>query len=186
MTRPSAVEPDVDDPLKYMVYGTYEDALAWIGRETEAVAGDVPVDWGMVLQFCGITEDTNPSYWDRDFAEQQWGGLLSPPAMLITWAMALPWTPQGCKSRTLHCLQIPLPGNMVINRVQESEFFEPARVGDQITMTEVLTDLTPEKNTALGPGHFLTTVATFRRDDTTVGTLTNVLLRFTASTGARP
>jgi len=53
----------------------------------------------MIKYYAAHLEDANPSYWDEDFATQAWGGIVSPPGMLMSWLMPLPWKPQpGCRA----------------------------------------------------------------------------------------
>ena len=49
----------------------------------------------MVKQFAALVHDGSAGYWDPEFAEEWWGGTVSPPAMLMTWLMPLEWTPEG-------------------------------------------------------------------------------------------
>jgi acyl dehydratase len=146
-----------------------------------AQVGGVAVNPAMIRQFCGLTEDANPSYWNAEYAATRWGGLVSPPAMLLTWALALDWTPDCATGQPPLCLRVPLPGDTLINVSQGAELRGPIRVGERLAMTEELVDLSEEKRTRLGPGHFVTTRGVFRQvDGTVVGELTNVLFRFTA------
>jgi acyl dehydratase len=138
----------------------------------------------MVKHFCAMIEDGNPSYWDDDVAEDIWGSPVAPPAMLLTWCMPLAWTPTAAHPVPPLALRVPLPGETVINVSQEAEFFQPVRIGDLLSMVEVLLEVSDSKTTALGVGHFVTTEMTFSRQDATpVAVMTNVLFRFSAHVG---
>ena len=68
-----------------------------------------------------------------------------------------------------------------MNASNEAEFFAPIRVGDRLDVVEELVDVSAAKRTALGVGHFVTTVSTYsRQDGTVVARNTNVLFRFTS------
>lgn len=161
------------------VFGTEEQARARIGVPTEPAAGDVAVDHGMIQQFCAFVEDGNRSYWDVEFATTHWGGVPSPPAMLWTWCLPLMWTPDRDVLEPPLVGRLPLPGDSAINFSMGAEFRRPILVGERLSVSERLVELSPEKTTRLGTGHFITTVATFTSGGAEVGTLTNVLFRFT-------
>lgn len=180
-----AREPVIDERTGYRIpIGTYEQARAEIGRRTEVRFADAPVSWSGVKQFCALVHDGNASYWDPDYAAVRWGGVIAPPASLMTWVMPLEWRPDGAPPVTRLTAQVPLPGDSFVNASNEVEFLLPVRVGDELSVVEELTDVSEEKSTALGPGHFVTTVTEYRRGDgQLVARETNVLLRF--ETGER-
>jgi len=160
--------------------GTLEDARALVGRRTSPRAATAEVSWGRIQQFCALTRDGNPSYWDASFAEQQWGGLVAPPAMLMTWLMPLEWSPWAAEPEPMLMARIPLPGPSMVNRSNDTTFHHPVRVGDRLTVEEELLSVSDLKGTRLGEGHFLETLAVFRRQDgEVVAEMRNVLFRFT-------
>lgn len=84
-------------------------------------------------------------------------------------------------------LDVPLPGTTLINVATTTDFTAPMRDGDLLSFHERLTDLTPTKTTALGTGHFLTTVTeAYRSDGTHVGTNQNVMFRYRPADGDTP
>jgi hypothetical protein len=75
----------------------------------------------------------------------------------------------------------PLPGDTFVNASNETEYFLPILEGDRLHVVEELVEVSEEKRTALGVGHFVTTKGTYRRQDgAVVAEMTNVLFRFTA------
>jgi len=181
VNAPSNYEP----PQHRMVFGSYEDGLAMVGFEAPPRRGSVDVSESMIQMYCGISEDANPSYWDRDYARERWGGIICPPGMLFSWPMSLAWTPDRPQRDLPLCITVPLPGDTVINARQEAELFEPMRVGDRLTMRERVDAVSAEKKSHLGVGHFVTTTATFERDDgVIVAELTNSVFRYLAAGGA--
>ena len=159
--------------------GDYADARAMVGTTRPVRFAEVPVNIGMIRQFTDMVHDGNASYWDERFAEDQWGGLIAPPAMLMTWLMPIEWKPGGAAPAPLLAAQVPLPGDTLINASSETDFFAPIRIGDQLNVTEELTSVSEEKTTSLGTGHFITTVSTYRRQEgEVVARSTNVLFRF--------
>ena len=180
-TGAGAVAPLVDDSSGYeLAVGTYEQARAMVGTRAEVAFGTHDVDWALVRYFCAMVRDGNAAYWDEDFARAQWGGVISPPALLMTWVMASEWQPGGGPPRTLLTAGVPLPGTTAISTGCEAEFFRPIHVGDRLNVEEELVDVSELKHTRLGDGHFVTTVATYRTGDgTLVARYTHVLLRYT-------
>jgi acyl dehydratase len=160
-------------------FGTYEQAKAMIGVKSEVYFSDVEVNVPMIKYYAAHLEDGNPSYWDEDFATQAWGGFVSPPGMLMSWLMPIPWKPGGKAAAPLLATQVPLPGDTLINVSTETEFFRPIRAGERLNVTDEVADVTPQKQTRLGKGHFITTVATFRNEKgEIVAKNTNVMFRF--------
>jgi acyl dehydratase len=167
-----------------LAIGTYEDAVAMVGSKSEVQRSEGPVNWPMIKYFCSSTEDANPSYWDEEFAREQWGGVIVPPAMLVHWLIPAPWRPGapagGWLAPPMLRTMVPLPGDTLINVSAEYEYLMPVRVGDWLTMVEELTGVTPEKRTRLGTGHFVSTTATYRNQrDEVVAREASVLFRFT-------
>ncbi len=168
-----------------LVEGTYEDARAMIGTRAEVEFADHAVTWALIKYFCAMVRDNNASYWDPDFAEAQWGGIVSPPAMLLTWVMAPEWQPEAPEPKTLLLARVPLPDPTVISVETDTELFRPIRAGDWLNVEETLVDVSPRKSTELGDGHFVTTEALFRAGDgTPVARYRHVLFRYTPRTPA--
>jgi uncharacterized protein len=71
--------------------GTYEEARAMIGTRSEVEFATHDVAWPLIKYFCAMVHDGNASYWDEEFARDEWGAVISPPALLMTW----PWRPTG-------------------------------------------------------------------------------------------
>jgi acyl dehydratase len=159
--------------------GTLEQARKMIGIETNERCGEVAVNDGMILSFCAMVEDPNPAYWVPD--EQ--GRRRAPPAMFMTWVMPPPWSPGGAKPEPLLAAKVPLPGTSLINAFNDTIFFDWARTGDRVCVTETLLEVSDEKTTALGRGHFVTTRSFFTRAGSgeKLAQMDNVLFRFTPS-----
>lgn len=161
-------------------FGTYEDARAMIGTRTEVEFATHDVAWPLVKYFCAMVRDGNASYWDEEFAREQWGGVISPPALLMTWMMAPDWRPGSPRPRPMLAGQVPLPGTTVISVGSDAELYRPIRVGDRLNVEEELVDVSELKQTRLGEGHFITTDATYRSSDgTPVARYRHLLFRYT-------
>lgn len=176
---------DKKDVFLPMGFGTYEEARNWIGRKSETRDCDSEVNWPAIKYFCALVRDANPNYWNADEARRRFGAVISPPGMVMVWPMPVPWRPEGRSEHFLMATEVPLPGDTLINVSTDSEFFKPIKVGDRLSVQEEVVDVTPEKKTSLGPGHFVTTLATLRdQNGEVVATNRNVLFRYSSGHGA--
>lgn len=165
--------------------GTYEQARTWIGRKTEVRPCEDEVNWQAIKYFCALVQDANPNYWNPDEARRRHGAIISPPGMLMTWLIPLPWRPEGRAQDWELATMVPLPGDTLINVSTDSEFFLPMKVGDHLSGQNEVVNVTPEKNTGLGRGHFITTLVTVRNQNgEVVATHRNVMFRYSAVPGA--
>ncbi len=172
-------KPRKDESGLDLNLGSYEDAQEWIGRSSEPFTAEFPVNTQMIRYYCSAVEDPNASYWDSEFAEAHWDGIVAPPGMLQTWTLPLQWRPDGRRSMPVMAARVPLPGDKPINVVTDFEFFEPVRVGDILTLVDTLIDISPEKTTRIGTGHFITTQAEYRNQhETLLARSTSTLFRY--------
>jgi acyl dehydratase len=171
----------VDQDISYeLTFGAYEDALKMVGATGEPRTAATPVSGARIQLFAAMVHDANRSYWDADFAERTWGGLLAPPGLLMGWLIPPPWEPGGRRPAASMVLRVPLPGTTFINAANDVEFFQPIVDGDVLTVVEELVSVSPEKRTRLGVGHFVETLETYRRQGgEVVATCRNTLFRFT-------
>lgn len=175
------------DATAYLAFGSYQEALGRIGTGVTHKA-PFPVNQAQIGYYCALVEDANENYWDPAAAESRFGSAISPPGMLLVWAFPLPWTPTDRPAHgPLLALEIPLPGQTLINVSAATTFHAPMRVGTRLTFRERVTAISPPKATRLGVGHFVTTVALVT--DTAgvlVATNENVLYRFEERSAPTP
>jgi len=151
---------------------------ALIGRETAPVAAPYEINKAMAMHWCEMVEDANPIYFDDAYARSTWlEGTFAPPAMLYTWGRQPVW-PEAERETAVD--QLAFDGcskTVAVNAVQE--YFQPLRYGDTLTVTSTIKDVSDEKTTRLGTGHFVTTMDTFRNQDgQVVGTHTFTLFQY--------
>jgi acyl dehydratase len=162
--------------------GTLEAARELVGYPEEPRFAPHPVNDAMVRHYCALVEDPDPYYWDPATAVPHWGEPVSPPAMLMVWLMPLQWAPESGRlagSRSL-APRVPLPGTSLINVSTDTRYFRPIRPGSQLNVVERLIEVSDEKRTRLGPGHFVTTLATYRdQRGRRIAETRAVLLRYT-------
>ena len=134
---------------------------ALIGKESAPRPAPYPVNEAMARHWCEMVEDPNSIYFDEAYARTTWlQGTFAPPAMLYTWGRPLLW-PEGDAVRPVTQLELPgCPATIAVNAVQE--FYLPLRYGDALTVTSMVSDISDEKTTRLGTGHFVTAIDTFR------------------------
>ncbi len=169
------------DVSVYAVEGPAEEGDRWVDHESVRVAPH-PVNAAQIAYYCSAIEDANENYWDEEAAVRRHGSIISPPGMLIVWGYPLPWTPSGKPAHSpFLSLEVPLPGRTLINVGTDTTFHTVMRVGDQLTYRERITAVSREKRTALGRGHFVTSMTDVtNQDGMLVAVHENVLYRYEA------
>lgn len=162
-------------------YGSYAEAKTFLNGPTLHTVAEFTVNWEAIKIYCSLEEDANASYWDEEYANKQWGGIVAPPGLLLTWAMSLQWHPTKKRSHHFIAVTVPLPGNTLINVATKTEYERHLFLGDRVQVEDRLIDISLEKNTRLGIGHFLTTQARFaNQNDELIAIQTNQLFRYNA------
>jgi len=163
--------------------GSYEDGRKLLGVRSPVNFGPLPVDASRIAAFCAMIEDGNPSYWDAQSSAKHWGRPIAPPGMIQVWTMPLPWTPTGAAELDFMLLKLPLPGSSLINVSTEIVYHRPVYVGETLNFWDEATQISELKETRLGTGHFVTTVAHFQNESgESVATVTNIQFRFEPKT----
>jgi acyl dehydratase len=145
--------------------------------------GPDPVNLPMIRHWCAAFEDDNPIHLDAGFA-----AIVAPPLMLQTWSMATPVI-EGIRERGGAPVEItaesPLsvldragyPGTLATN--SEFEILRYLHLGDTVSAESFVESISPEKQTRLGPGRFVTWVTVYRdQDDEVIGRQTFRVLKF--------
>jgi acyl dehydratase len=152
-------------------------------------AGDVArdaVNPALIRHWCDAMEDANPAYTDADFAAKSiHRGLVAPPAMLNAWTMpGLPGRPQREAGPNPMRSLDEAGFSSVIATNSEHEYLRYLRPGDLLHGQNELVDVSEEKRTALGLGHFVTSRATYRtQTGEEVGRMFFRILKFRPGTG---
>jgi acyl dehydratase len=134
-----------------------------------------PVNQPMIRHWAAAFADANPVYTDPEAAARsRFGEVVAPPLMLQTWTMATPLlvgigerggSPvEGGQSKVLALLD---EAGFVATLASNTEFeiVRYLRLGDIVTSETVLESVSPEKQTRLGAGHFVTWVTTYTDQD---------------------
>lgn len=129
----------------------------------------------MIRHWAAAFEDHNPVYTDPDAAAaSRFGGIVSPPLMLQTWTMPTPQitgiaerggSPVETEGESPLAVldEAGFTGTLASN--SEFEFERYLRLGEVVSATTVIESISDEKQTRLGPGHFVTWVTTYCASD---------------------
>jgi uncharacterized protein len=146
----------------------YEARLqAWAGRPYGARrTGQDPVNVPMIRHWVEAMDDGNPVYLDEAAARATGrAGIVAPASMLQAWTMrgyaaSVRDDPAGPDELT----DLLAEGGYtsVVATDSEFEFRRELVPGDHVSVEETVESISPEKNTALGAGRFVSTVKTYR------------------------
>lgn len=137
-----------------------EAARAWVGKTAGALAtARDPVNLPAIRRWCDAMGETNPIYLDEAAAKAAgFPGIVAPPAMLDVWTMS-PYRPGGRTAdqgfAVLNIFDEAGYSGVVATNVTQ-EYGRYLCLGDVVTMTTVVSDVSEEKKTGLGTGHFVT------------------------------
>ena len=161
----------------------YEELKADVGREGERLVAADEVCKPMIRHWCEAMQDGNPLYTDEEYASKsKYGGIIAPPTMVLTWTMPPLWPPKE---------QPPHPFEQFLEKLDKAGFYgilitnvaqkylKPLFPGDHINFTYKVTDVSPEKKTSLGGGHFVTITFIFNNQKgETVATQNLTVLKY--------
>jgi hypothetical protein len=177
---------------------TSEDLVAtlrgYIGTQGPVQIARHPVNGAAIADWCDAIGDDNPIYTSETAAAKSvHGGLVAPPATLDIWDRpGLPAQSPAARSgddprsKVLRLLEeAGFVGVVAVN--SELEIMRYLRPGDVLQNVQSLEEVSDEKQTALGVGHFVTTRHRYSTDSGEhVGDLLFRILKFKPGTGAAP
>lgn len=160
-----------------------DQARAWVGKPANgpSTARDA-VNLPMIRRWCEAMGETNPIYTDEAAARAAGHpGIVAPPAMLDVWAMA-PYRPGGRTAdenmAVLNLFDAAGYTGVVATNVKQ-DYARYLRIGDLVTSTPTVADVSDEKRTGLGVGHFVTLAYDFtNQDGDPLGRMTFRILKF--------
>ena len=162
-----------------------------IGEQGPPLSSRDAVNQAMIRHWCDAMEDDHPVYTDPEWAARsQHGEIVAPPAMLNAWTM------QGLRPPAPSAEGTSDPASEVYEALDRAGFTSVVatnsehvydrylRLGDLISGTSHLTEVSEEKATGLGVGHFVTTETDFRdQHGDPVGRMLFRILKFRPGTG---
>ncbi|MCU1488095.1 MAG: hypothetical protein JWN67_4841 [Actinomycetia bacterium] len=160
-----------------------------IGRSAPFNSARDEVNLPMIRRWCDVMGEHNPVYTDAAWAEKStFGGIVAPLAMLDVWDkpgitfQRDESNPQGAALSVLDAAGFT--STVAVNSDLEQD--RPLRLGDWVHSTLTLEDVSPEKQTGLGTGHFVTSRIRYYVDDEVVGSVLFRVLKFKPGTGKAP
>jgi 3-oxo-4,17-pregnadiene-20-carboxyl-CoA hydratase alpha subunit len=188
---------DVDDD-------TYEARLqAFVGLSAgDPTAGPDEVNQAMIRHWVEAMGDENPVYTDAEAARANgFPGVIAPPTMLQSWIMRgykataelAAARAEGRTGESTHpsddLMHVLDEGGFtsVVATNCEQEYFRPVVLGDHLSVASSIESVSPEKHTALGIGHFITTLLSFTdQRGEPVAAMRFRILKFRPGTGKAP
>jgi acyl dehydratase len=126
-----------------------EETSKFIGRSIGTIACEV--EKGSIKRFADAVEETNPLYWDEEYAaKSKYGSIIAPPGF-FGWPVKLP--PGGTFQRPTDITDPPEATDdmraalakagyaNVLDGGIEYEFFQPVRAGDKLTAKSSIKDI---------------------------------------------
>ena len=168
---------------------------AHVGAQSPRTTARHPITGTGIADWCDAIGDGNPLYLDEEAAaKSRHGGIVAPPATLDIWDR--PGLPAQARFRPADKPLAEDPRSKVLRLLEEAgfvgvvavnselEIVRYLRPGDVLTNTQTLEDVSEEKQTGLGIGHFVTTRQRYETTDGEhVGDLLFRILKFRPGTG---
>lgn len=155
-------------------------AFIAVGADPILPARDA-VNQAMIRRWCEAMGDNNPIYHDPAAAKAAgFPGGVAPPAMLDVWTME-PYNPvvERVGDHPVFDLLAEHGFTGIVATNVEQEYDRYLTPGDIVSMTVRVADVSEEKNTALGAGHFVTLWYEFTdQNDDPVGRMSFRLFKF--------
>jgi acyl dehydratase len=135
------------------------DAVAgWVGQARYQKQAQALVAAANVHALCAAVEDANPVWWDGKAAIELLGAEITPPAMVSSWTRPELWHPDndtGVMPLQLHYdLKAAFDYPTALVSGFESVFYQPVVIGDCLSSSQLLREVSAEKTTRLGRGRF--------------------------------
>ena len=153
----------------------YEKLQRFVGLEIgDPMPAPDEVNVAMIRHWCEAVGDTNPIYLSDD--------PVAPPTMLQAWVMTGFKGPQRNPDSPYEQMNELLFADgftSVVATNCEQTYERYLRPGDRLTMRTTIEAISPEKTTALGTGHFVTTRQSYYdQDGELIGSMIFRIIRF--------
>jgi 3-methylfumaryl-CoA hydratase len=158
-------EPDSGSNL---VFATWEEAEALVGTVLAEWEGADAVSLADIRRRLEVVQLDCPLHYDEAVArEAGYDAIVSPAAMLRTWATPAYWAPGDAPTGAqalyapVPATRIPAPGDRMFATNSKTTHLLSVHPGDRISGTAVLQSLT-RKATSVGEGAFMVVATEFR------------------------
>src|SRR5699024_4555212 len=119
----------------------------------------------MIRHWVEIIEDGNPLYSDPEYANNsKYGGIIAPPMQVQVYIMEQQWPKADRAPSPMENFVEVLDAagyTSIVATQQEQEYFKPMKLGDEISYTISVDKVSDKKQTARGPGYFVTFLWTY-------------------------
>ena len=116
-----------------------EDVLAMIGREN---VRHYVVTKRDIRRFAQAIGETNPIYFDEDYAKStKYGTIVAPPLFCQIFTFEDVHPDRLPKDGSPIEIDVPIPAQRTVGGASSYEIFQRVRVGDQITVKSTLKDI---------------------------------------------
>ncbi len=148
----------------------------------------------VIRSWCDAMSESNPLYINQDFAnDSKHGGIIAPPAMLQVWTMSglhlgkqFQRNTEDSPSAGVYQLLDEAGFTGVVATNATYHYNEVVRPGDLLSASQKLLDVSEEKTTAIGVGHFVTTETIYSdASGKQVGSMEFRVLKFRPGTGKK-
>jgi len=171
--------------------GAFHDRLRAFEGKTAGPAEVAPdeVNQAMIRHMCEALGDENPVYVDPEAAARSvHGEVVAPPTMLQVWTMRglRPRPPDdgGNARDDLYAMLDDAGFTGVVATDCRQTYHREVHLGDRLRVVTTVESVSPEKHTALGIGHFVTTRMSYLdAADEPVGDMLFRVLKFRPGTG---
>lgn len=146
----------------------YEKLQAMVGEVAGPFKSSDEVNRAMIRHWCEAMEDGNPLYQDEKYAKSsEYGGIIAPPQMAQVFCMPPLWPKREMTDPQAKAVQMMDEAGYfgVVATTTSQEYFRPLRLGDRLSYTIKLSNVSPGKKTRLGTGHFITSEYTYKNQD---------------------
>ena len=143
----------------------YNSLTSEVGSAGKIEVARDSVSEPVIRSWCDAMSESNPLYINQDFAnDSKHGGIIAPPAMLQVWTMSglhlgnqFQRNTEDSPSAGVYQLLDEAGFTGVVATNATYHYNEVIRPGDLISASQKLLDVSEEKTTAIGIGHFVTT-----------------------------
>jgi len=161
---------------------------AYTGRLGATMQAPDEINLPMIRHWCQAMGDTNSGYLDDAFATaSSLRGIVAPAAMTQVWTMpplgSVP--PEQDAVAELYAELDSRGYRSIVATNSNQTYRRPQRLGDRLSATKKITDISAEKTTRLGRGRFVTTeIDIVDAAGHTVATQTHRVLKFQPSSSS--
>ena len=172
----------------------YNSLTSEVGSAGKIEVARDSVSEPVIRSWCDAMSESNPLYINQDFAkDSKHGGIIAPPAMLQVWTMSglhlgnqFQRNTEDSPSAGVYQLLDEAGFTGVVATNATYHYNEVIRPGDLISASQKLLDVSEEKTTAIGMGHFVTTETIYSdASGKQVGSMEFRVLKFRPGTGKK-